>query len=318
MDVWTSDTHEFSWNPEGTLARWTDPGVAYERVFTYDEEGRLTKIERDNGQSVTTAYEYTYTGDGIRHMKKDHLAEKEYRYGCSIDCGGTPLRVYARELGSEDPWVSVEDYLQAGSALGYNENWQFEYSGGELLMMGATGEPNQYYPHDSNGMNVTSAPQACVCFIQPAQSVCAPLGYGGCEGRCEEVSSAIFLTAFGTCIAQIKWPPWVTDLTTCLARCSELDQRCRREADNDYATAKQQCKAQRSSCDVECIVRYPDDRNREICLKGCEAAYEHCLASAAAAFANALRACDSQYDKCRTQCYDRFAPKPAPPKSGAN
>jgi len=31
-------------------------------------------------------------------MKKDHLAEKEYRYGCSIDCGGTPLRVYARDL----------------------------------------------------------------------------------------------------------------------------------------------------------------------------------------------------------------------------
>jgi len=38
-------------------------------------------------------------------------------------------------------WVSVEDYLPAGSALGYSMNWQYRHTGGELLMMGATGEP---------------------------------------------------------------------------------------------------------------------------------------------------------------------------------
>jgi hypothetical protein len=43
-------------------------------------------------------------------------------------------------------WASVEDYLPAGNALGYNENWQYRHSGGELLMMTASGEPSGYYP----------------------------------------------------------------------------------------------------------------------------------------------------------------------------
>ncbi|GIV07194.1 MAG: hypothetical protein KatS3mg017_0396 [Fimbriimonadales bacterium] len=37
--------NSFVWNPEGTLARWDDPSVAYDRVFSYDEEGRLVRIE---------------------------------------------------------------------------------------------------------------------------------------------------------------------------------------------------------------------------------------------------------------------------------
>jgi YD repeat-containing protein len=36
--------HSFVWNPEGALARWEEPN-SYARVFGYDEEGRLTKIE---------------------------------------------------------------------------------------------------------------------------------------------------------------------------------------------------------------------------------------------------------------------------------
>ena len=42
--------------------------------------------------------------------------------------------------------------MPAGNALGYNQNWQYRHSGGELLMMGATGEPSGYYPTDSNGL----------------------------------------------------------------------------------------------------------------------------------------------------------------------
>ncbi|MCW5932792.1 MAG: hypothetical protein KIT45_00645 [Fimbriimonadia bacterium] len=48
---------------------------------------------------------------------KDHFASKEYRCGCSIDCGGTPMRVYERTMDSQGSWTSVEDYLQAGNAL---------------------------------------------------------------------------------------------------------------------------------------------------------------------------------------------------------
>lgn len=39
--------HEFVWNPEGTLARWeNNQPNSYARVFGYDEEGRLLRIDR--------------------------------------------------------------------------------------------------------------------------------------------------------------------------------------------------------------------------------------------------------------------------------
>jgi sugar lactone lactonase YvrE len=57
QDVWTGEVHRFAWNPEGTLARWEQPS-SYARVFGYDEEGRLVKIERDYGNGdVQMAYE---------------------------------------------------------------------------------------------------------------------------------------------------------------------------------------------------------------------------------------------------------------------
>ena len=89
------------------------------------------------------------------------------------------MRVYNRAMGGSS-WVSVEDYLPAGNALGYNENWRYRYSGGELLVMGTTGEPSGYYPMDSNGLAVQNAPaQPCVCPVfAPAQTaVCSSLGF---------------------------------------------------------------------------------------------------------------------------------------------
>ena len=80
--------------------------------------------------------------------------------------------------------------MPAGSALGYNQNWRYRHTGGELLMMTASGEPSAYYPMDSNGLAVQNAPaQPCICaVVAPAQTAaCPPLGYGGCEGgRCGE------------------------------------------------------------------------------------------------------------------------------------
>jgi hypothetical protein len=124
------------------LARWSsDEPNSYARVFGYDEEGRLTKIERDyGGGNLELAYEYGYNSDGVRVWRRDVLAEQEYRYVCGIGCGGVPMRVYQRQIGGRS-WASVEDYLSAGNALGYNRNWQYRHTGGELLMMGATGEP---------------------------------------------------------------------------------------------------------------------------------------------------------------------------------
>jgi len=156
QDALTGEVHSFVWNPEGTLARWSsnEPN-SYVRVFGYDEEGRLTKIERDyGGGNMQMAYEYGYNSDGARVWKRDGLAGQEYRYLCRIGCGGVPMRVYNRPMNGGS-WASVEDYLPAGNALGYNQNWQYRHSGGELLMMTASGEPSAYYPMDSNGLVIS-------------------------------------------------------------------------------------------------------------------------------------------------------------------
>jgi hypothetical protein len=94
------------------------------------------------------------------------------------------MRVYNRAMGGSS-WVSVEDYLPAGNALGYNQNWRYRHTGGELLMMTASGEPSAYYPMDSNGLAVQNAPaQPCICaVVAPVSvSVCLPLlGFATCE-----------------------------------------------------------------------------------------------------------------------------------------
>ncbi|GBC92607.1 hypothetical protein HRbin15_01078 [bacterium HR15] len=127
QDVWTGEVNSFVWNPEGTLARWDAPSVAYDRVFSYDEEGRLVRIERDYGDgSLQVAYEYGYNGDGIRVWKQDRLAQQEYRYVCRIGCGGVPMRVYSRQIG-EQRWIEESDYL---------ENRAFVLSSSGLLHIG--------------------------------------------------------------------------------------------------------------------------------------------------------------------------------------
>jgi hypothetical protein len=90
-------------------------------------------------------------------LKEGLVAEKEYRYGCSIDCGGTPLRVYARELGSHD-WDSYEDYLSAPTFVWYNnsDGSSSDYAwlpGHWLSEQEPPGEGSMYY-QDSFGVQV--------------------------------------------------------------------------------------------------------------------------------------------------------------------
>jgi hypothetical protein len=77
----TGEVNSFAWNPEGTLARWSnnEPN-SYARVFRYDEEGRLVRIERDYGAGgVQAAYEHGYNSDGARVWQRDVLNGQEYR-----------------------------------------------------------------------------------------------------------------------------------------------------------------------------------------------------------------------------------------------
>jgi hypothetical protein len=121
---------------EDSLARWEQAG-GYARVFGYDEEGRLVKIERDYGSGgVQVAYEYGYNSDGARVWKRDVLNEQEYRYVCRIGCGGVPMRVYNRPMNGGS-WNTLEEYLDAPTVQWYgagaNSYSNYSSLGGYLL-----------------------------------------------------------------------------------------------------------------------------------------------------------------------------------------
>ena len=128
LDVWTGEVNSFVWNAEGTLARWENNQLnSYARVFGYDEEGRLLRIERDyGGGTLQLAYAYGYNSDGVRVWKRDALTGQEYRYVCRIGCGGVPMRVYNRQI-VEQRWIEESDYL---------ENRAFVLSSSGLLHIG--------------------------------------------------------------------------------------------------------------------------------------------------------------------------------------
>jgi len=193
LDVWSGEVNRFVWNPEGTLARWSNNQPnSYARVFGYDEEGRLTRIERDYGNgNLQVAYEYGYNSDGVRVWKRDVPAGQEYRYVCRIGCGGVPMRVYSRAIGSEG-WDTLEAYVEAGRVLFYNQFLRIDLEDSEVYHSGAI---TRYIPLDSDG-------QALQRLI-PCQQQSEPnLGYDICapaiDDNCvDESTSEIVLTRLG-------------------------------------------------------------------------------------------------------------------------
>ena len=69
-----------TWDNASTLASY--PGPGYTRKLSYDEEGRLTKIDRDNGTTITPVFEYGYGFDGNRRWRKDLAGNTWDWYPC--------------------------------------------------------------------------------------------------------------------------------------------------------------------------------------------------------------------------------------------
>jgi len=255
------------------------------------------KIERDlrNGNQ-TTAYQYGYNSDGGKVWKKDHLNQQEYRYLCRIGCGGTPMRAYNRAMGNAS-WTSVEDYLPAGSALGYDQNWQFRYSGGEWLMMGMSGEPSGYYPTDSNGLNLLNAPSApCKCaVVVPTQTaVCPPLGYGGCEETLRLPLQIPNPKDIQKCLRKCRGKQGKAFLE-CMARC--LGKRGGRKfCEDNYCRVFP--KAEECTKGNPCNIPNPTTTDCQHC---CDIKYFCCLIFNPPGTIGAMR-CLSEHRRCNTEC----------------
>lgn len=172
LDVWSGEVHAFEWNPEGTLARWSNNQPnSYARVFSYDEEGRLVQIERDyGGGNVQLAYRYGYSGDGVRVWKQDVLNGQEYRYVCRIGCGGVPMRVYVRQTGDGN-WFSISwvDAFQTTLWGGSRLTILASYIGNAFILTPISNSPNAYLVYrDRFGQPVASIPDTPIpSFILP-------------------------------------------------------------------------------------------------------------------------------------------------------
>ncbi len=93
----------YTWNADSTLASY--PGPGYTRKLSYDEEGWLTKIDRDNGTTITPVFEYGYGFDGNRRWRKDLAGNTWDWYPCGVACCAGEL-VTMRSTNGGSSWTS--------------------------------------------------------------------------------------------------------------------------------------------------------------------------------------------------------------------
>jgi len=151
--------HSFVWNPEGTLARWSEPvnnydgsSIFYERFYEYSEVGFLTHHWRREGSGdIRLLEEFVYDGDNSLVHRINHWEGAEYRFvGCGSGCGAgsvrTVYRIYRRSTTDRNSdgehqssrWVSEEDYLYTPTSV-----WR-----GDPFPHSELRSPNSVWYHD--------------------------------------------------------------------------------------------------------------------------------------------------------------------------
>jgi len=114
VDLRRGNMYIFQWDG-AWLRRWEASDRSYARLFRYDEEGRVTQVDRQDLQTgeVRLGLEYRYQWGGGRWYKRDHMRGIELRE----TCGGVVS--WYREEGSADWKVGMLSYFgQAGGCCG--------------------------------------------------------------------------------------------------------------------------------------------------------------------------------------------------------
>ena len=114
VDLLRGSVHSFQWNG-AWLTRWDASNRSYARLFRYDEEGRITRVDRQDLQTgeVQSSLEYRYQWGGGRWYKRDYMRGIELRE----TCGGSVS--WYREEGSTDWQIGMLSYFgQAGGCCG--------------------------------------------------------------------------------------------------------------------------------------------------------------------------------------------------------
>ena len=121
VDSATGLTEVYTWNNDGTLARYPgSAGSGYTRVLTYNEEQHLTTIAHDfGGGNVVNAYAYGYAADGGRRWQKDLINSVWTWYPCGVACtAGESVEQTSNLTGNT--WTTSALYLKSGSGCGAN------------------------------------------------------------------------------------------------------------------------------------------------------------------------------------------------------
>ncbi len=203
LDLQTGEVNEFEWNPEGTLARWSEPNTGYDRVFGYDEEGRLVRIERDYGNgNKQVAYEYGYNSDGGKVWTREYFMNQlilEFRFiTCGTGCAGTPLSLYMRTHGGEmggsaSAWSRAEEYVNTPTVLMY-DFVLYPGSSGDIVHYDGNMIMPQY--RDSSGILVGGYALPNCALKRDREAGCVPYGTG-CPSVSTSVSDLPYLNSNG-------------------------------------------------------------------------------------------------------------------------
>jgi len=254
--------------------------VDYARVFSYDEEGRLVKIERDYGDgNLQTAYEYGYTGDGVRVWKRDTLSQQEYRYLCRIGCGGVPMRVYNRVIGGTS-WASVEDYLETPTVTGYTKAegtfGHYVWTSGHWLRDWVANEGWAYY-QDWFGVEIGSVYYPAA-LPKPAPEYLDGDGeilVGSCgDGYVPQYALLLQAAQKDQKPGQKPAPPKKDPFQECLDACAELSKRLVEKCNSQY---------------VECL--------KGLITRHCLSLYMACLVQTGAAGLGCIASCHENFGK---------------------
>ena len=187
VDSATSLIENYVWNADGTLASY--PGPGYTRLLEYDEEGRLVRIKRNAGGTITTAYEYGYGYDGGRRWRKDYLQNQWTWYPCGVACSAGELVEQQSDLTGAT-WTTIGQQLRVGAGCASmllrrnSDNFHSNLSDISSVTTDPTGAISSSVVYDEFSVQQYSSAITPPCAIDDELSFLQARGFGSPSEQC--------------------------------------------------------------------------------------------------------------------------------------
>jgi hypothetical protein len=115
-------TENYTWWADGTLKSLPGQTSSYTRKLDYDEEGRLTLIQKDASGTVTNLFEYGIGFDGKCRSTKDIVSGVWTWLPCSVaSCAGELAELQSTNSGAT--WTTLGVALRGQSLVRWNSDY---------------------------------------------------------------------------------------------------------------------------------------------------------------------------------------------------